>query len=283
VNTAGPHTSRPPVAIPSSPGAAPAIAVSGLVKSYPDRRSVFSRRRGDSGPRPAVLRGVSLEVGAGEIVALTGPNGAGKTTLLEILSAVLLPSEGTVEVCGWDIVRHPARARDLVSYAASSGQTFYPRLTGLQNIEFFATLNGMPPGVMRRRIPEVLQLVGLGDAAGRWVQSYSDGMKQRLSLARALLKDSPVLLLDEPTRGLDPAMQESTRRLLRQRVEERPGMTVLLVTHNQAEADAVADRVAVLRDGVIAQIRTPSDRSRDDAGTGRPADARTRSGEEAPA
>lgn len=233
-----------------TPGHQPAISIRDLIKAYPERRSPWSQRRG-AGRLPAVLRGVSLEVARGEIVALAGPNGAGKTTLLEILSAVLLPDSGSVAVCGDDILHEPARARDLVSYASSGAHAFYPRLTGRQNLEFFAILNGVPRDVMRRRIPEVLDLVGLEAGSDRWFQSFSDGMRQRLSLARALLKDAPVLLLDEPTRGLDPAMQQATLRLLRDTVVGALGMTVVFVTHSQAEADAIADRVAVLREGVI--------------------------------
>ena len=146
-----------------------------------------------------VLQGISLEVFPGEILGVIGPNGAGKTTLLEVLATLLLPTSGEAWVCGYQVVKEAAQVRRVVSYCPSPSQSFYPRLTGVGNLEFFALLNDCPPREAKEKIREVLDLVGMDGARQAPFQRYSEGMKQRLSLARALLTDPSVLLLDEPT------------------------------------------------------------------------------------
>jgi ABC-2 type transport system ATP-binding protein len=204
-----------------------------------------------------VLKGVSLEVYSGEALALLGPNGAGKTTLLEILCTLLLPSGGQATVCGHDVVREAWQVRKVVSYCPSASDNFYPRLSGEGNLEFYALLNNLSPQEARRRIQTVLDLVELEGSSDVPFQRYSEGMKQRLALARALLTDPELLLLDEPTRSLDPVLQSEIRKFLRERVVAQLGKTMLLVTHSVLEAEQVCDRVAILHRGQIVSIGTP--------------------------
>ncbi|HKD68135.1 MAG TPA: ABC transporter ATP-binding protein [Candidatus Binataceae bacterium] len=206
-----------------------------------------------------VLRGISLEVGRGEALALLGPNGAGKTTSLEIISTLLLPTSGRVTVCGYDVVRQAAQVRRVVGYCPSNAENFYPRLSGIQNLEFFAMLNNLSPLQARDKIQKVLELIEMDEAIGATFQSYSEGMKQRLAIARALVTDPEVLLMDEPTRSLDPLLQGEIRRFLRDLVVGQLGKTLVLVTHSLQEAEQVCGRIAILNHGRIVNIGTPAE------------------------
>jgi len=206
-----------------------------------------------------VLKGISLEVFQGEALGLLGPNGAGKTTLLEILSTLLLPTGGGATICGYDVVREAGQVRKVVSYCPSASENFYPRLTGMRNMEFFALLNNLSPREARRKIQTVLDLVELEPGNDVPFQLYSEGMKHRLALARALLTDPELLLLDEPTRSLDPVLQGEIRKFLRERVVAKLGKTVLLVTHSLLEAEQVCDRLAILHRGQIVRVGTPEE------------------------
>jgi ABC-2 type transport system ATP-binding protein len=221
------------------------ISISHLTKSYRSPGSFGSRSPVD------VLRGVSLEVGAGEILGIVGPNGAGKTTLLEILATVVLPDGGRAVLGGYDVVQDAGSVRRIAAYCPSAAQTFYPRLTGFQNLEFFAALHGVVGATGRERVREALEIVAIDHAARLAVQTYSDGMRQRLALARALVTGCRVLLLDEPTKSLDASGRIATHRLLRRTLADGLRLTVLLVTHSAEEAAAVCDRVAVLEDGCV--------------------------------
>ena len=223
-----------------------AIRVEAVVKSFKKVR---------------VLTGVSLRVRAGEVVALVGSNGAGKTTLLEILATLQLPASGSAIVGGYDVVRQPAHVRRIVGYCPAGADSFYPQLTGRANLEFFAALSGLSPGAARARTREVLETLGASEVGDLAVQKYSGGMKQRLSLARALLADAPILLLDEPTRSLDADARRDLHRLLRQTLVDAMNKTVLLVTHDPSEASVSCDRVALLKGGVIARLSTADDES----------------------
>lgn len=235
-----------------------AISVQNLTKVFPTGspfRALFAS--GSAGKE--VLKGISLEVRPGEVVGLLGPNGAGKTTFLEILSTLLLPTGGHVSVCGHDVVKQAAQVRKVLSYCPSAVENFYPRLTGARNLEFFGVLHDLAPREVRDRAQKLLGTVGIDGAKGVPFQRYSEGMKQRLALARALVSDPAVLLLDEPTRGLDPVFQQEIRKFLRQTVVEKMGKTVMLVTHSLAEAEEVADRLVILNEGRIAGEGTPEE------------------------
>jgi ABC-2 type transport system ATP-binding protein len=236
------------------------IAVQHLTKTFPVRKNLNVFLRRSCHPNAVeVLRDVSLEVFTGQVLGLLGPNGAGKTVLLEILSTLLLPTSGRAWVCGYEVAREVAQVRKVVGYCPATSQSFYPRLTGVGNLEFFAVLNDFRPWEARQRIGTVLDLVGLDGASHTPFQHYSEGMKQRLSLARALLTDPPVLLLDEPTRSLDPLVQGEVRRLFRRTLVEKLGKTLLLVTHSVAEAEEVCDRVAIIDGGHIVSVGTPAE------------------------
>jgi len=201
-----------------------------------------------------VLRGVDLEVAPGTIVGLLGRNGAGKTTLLEILSTLLLPTSGQAFVHGHDVATEATQVKQLVGYCPCGFDTFYPRLSAASNLEFFAALNGFSLRDGRQRLDEVFDLLGVNGNRHLDFQRHSTGMKQKLVLGRALLADPRVLLLDEPTKSLDPRTQREIWTLLRTTLVAGLKKTVLLVTHSELEAQEVCDRIIVLEDGRIAEV-----------------------------
>ncbi len=196
---------------------------------------------------------VTLQVERGEVFGLVGPNGAGKTTLLKVLATLLAPSEGRAWVAGAEVGRNPGLVRRAVGLAAGEERSFYWRLSGRENLEFFAGLVGLAGAPARRRVAGVLGLVDLLPMAEEPVARYSTGMRQRLAIARALVGDPPVLLLDEPTRSLDPVAADSVRALIR-RLARDEGKTVMLATHNLDEAQAVCHRAAVLVRGTVREV-----------------------------
>jgi ABC-2 type transport system ATP-binding protein len=224
------------VALPLDGRGAATVAVRGVVKRF---RSVTA------------LDGVDLTVGPGEIVALLGPNGAGKSTLMRILATVLVPDTGSARVAGYDVVTEATEARRRVGLALGDERSWYWRLSGRRNLEFFAALYGFGRAEAARRTESLLATVGLSHAADRRFDGYSTGMKMRLSLARALLPDPVVLLLDEPTRSLDPVAAADFRREVCALVDQR-GIAVVYATHDLHEAAGIASRTVVLARGRIA-------------------------------
>ena len=230
----------------------PAIVAEGLVKRYPVVRGFrdlvlkpFDRRR------VTALDGLDLEVGRGRVFCLLGPNGAGKTTLIKVLSTLVLPDGGRAWVNGHDVAREPGPAKSSVGYAVADERSFYWRLTGRQNLEFFASLHGLRGAGRGRRVGELLRLAGLEDEADLRFNSYSTGMRQMLAFARALLAEASILLVDEPTRSLDPRAADRTRSFLRDELARRQGRTVLWATHDLGEAVDFADDIAVISRGRI--------------------------------
>jgi len=201
------------------------------------------------------LRGVDLHVRTGEIFGLLGPNGAGKTTLVKILSCLVLPDRGRAVVGGED-VRRENRVKPNIGLVHSDERSFYWRLSGRDNLRFFARLYDVPGPRIESRIDELLERVELSHAAGQRFSGYSSGMKQRLAVARALLHDPPILLMDEPTRSLDPASSLSLREFIRDELKGRLGKTILLATHNLREAEMLCDRLAILVKGTVRQVGT---------------------------
>lgn len=198
-----------------------------------------------------VLHEVALTVAAGEAVALLGPNGAGKSTLLQILATLLRPSEGTVRLGDWDLTRDRHRVRPHIGLVAHESLV-YPDLTGRENLLFYARLQNRPDTVA----DAWLDRVGLRDAGARPVGSYSRGMKQRLAIARALLHEPDVVLLDEPVTGLDRAGQRFFLEMVAWLRTQ--GRKVVVVTHGFDAPDAIWDRVVVLQRGrVRANVEGP--------------------------
>lgn len=197
------------------------------------------------------LDDVSVTVEQGELVCLMGSNGAGKTTLLKTLAGLILPTSGTIILDGHMIQRHMSvRLRSQIGFASSERPGFYDRLTGRQNLEFFAVFYGMSDDHAGRRIDELLSLLEITTPDQRY-QEYSTGMKQRLLLARVLLHEPPILLLDEPTRSLDPLQATKLRELIRNRLHREMGKTIVLSTHQVEEAEQLVGRIAVLHRGSI--------------------------------
>ncbi len=194
------------------------------------------------------LAEVDLKVRRGSVVALVGSNGAGKTTLMKILSTLLTPSAGTARVLGHDVSSAPMDCRRSIGYAPAEERSFHGRLTVLQNLEFFASLQGMRRAEFRTRSMPLLETFGLSQHAEKRFAELSSGMKQSLAMVRSLLHDPPVLLLDEPTRSLSPDLAHHVWDLLR-RLAHDQGKTILLATHNLGEVEAVADEMAILHQG----------------------------------
>jgi ABC-2 type transport system ATP-binding protein len=198
------------------------------------------------------LHDAHFDVRGGEVVALLGPNGAGKSTLLRILATTLLPDEGSASVGGEDVVAAPAAARRQLGFLLTDERSWYWRVSGRANLEFFAALHGMRREAAAHRTAELLEEFGLGDAADRRFGTYSSGMKLRLSLARALLVRPSALLLDEPTRSLDPIATRDFRELIS--IQAHSGTAVLFATHDLHEAAAVAPRVLIMVGGRLATV-----------------------------
>lgn len=191
---------------------------------------------------------VSLTIDAGEILVLLGSNGAGKSTLLRIIGTQVLPDSGSVQVDGYDVVRRPREVRRRIGVVLADERSWYWRLSGRANLEFFGRLSELSRAQSRDRTTELMELLDLADAADRRVDGYSSGMRSRLSLARALLLAPPVLLLDEPSRALDPRAAGELRRIVAE-LARSEGCAVLWVTHDLHEAAELGSRVAALDAG----------------------------------
>jgi len=201
------------------------------------------------------LNGVNLQIEVGTVQGLLGPNGAGKTTLTKILSTALIPSEGSARILGHDVVRETAKVRSRIGVVLGGDRGLYRRLSARHNLEYWAALYHVHPEESKRRIPELLERVGLTEQADRRVDTFSRGMKQRLHLARGLIADASVLLLDEPTIGMDPVAAREFRELIKEL--RRAGKSILLTTHDMEEAEAVCDSVALIDKGRLLAIETP--------------------------
>ena len=208
----------------------------------------FRRRHGKRRQWANALTDVTFEVGRGECVAILGQNGSGKSTLVRALSTLLLPDGGQARVFGHDVVRDAAAVRRLVN-RVSVEASFFKRMSALENLSYAARFYGLTPSVTRRRIPEFLERVGFARARSTEpMEDLSRGMQQKVALARALLTTPVLLLLDEPTTGLDPRSKREVQAFIRQLRAEHD-TTIMLCTHDLAEAQALAERVGILHDG----------------------------------
>ncbi len=227
--------------------------VRGLVKTYPAAR----RRRGvPAAPAVRASDGIDLDVHRGEVFGLLGPNGAGKSTLVRQLTGLLRPDEGSVRVLGHDLVRHPERAARLLGYLGQDS-TALDELTVALAAETTGRLRGLDVRAARAERDAVIEELGLGEVAGRPLKKLSGGQRRLACLAAALVGERPLLVLDEPTTGMDPVARRAVWAAVDRRRAER-GATVLLVTHNVIEAETVLDRVAVLERGRVIACDTPA-------------------------
>ena len=209
------------------------------------------------------LDGISLEVERGEFFGLLGPNGAGKTTLIKVLATILQPNAGRIEVNGFDNVRESAKARASMSVVAASGWlSFDMQLTLTQNLVFWARMCGLRAQESVERAHAALDVVDLGEWRDETPNHLSSGMRQRLAIAKGLLVWSPVFVLDEPTANVDPIIAFQIRDFLRNDLNRRLGQTIVLATHNMAEAEQLCDRIAIIDKGKLLVCDSPANLTR---------------------
>jgi len=201
--------------------------------------------------------GISFSVPKGEIFGLLGPNGAGKTTTIKMLCTLITPTSGDAYVAGFSVAKEQQKVRANLGVMLTGERTLYWKLTGRENLEYFAALYHMDPSYTRKRIEELLTLVGLKEREDTLVENYSTGMRIRLSFVKALLNEAPVLLFDEPTASLDPQSSHLIRDIIR--ALKKSGHAIILTTHNMEEADILSDRVAIIDHGKIVSLGPPSE------------------------
>ena len=233
-----------------------AIDARGLRRTYRSRTGWLRPRRTEV----EAVRDLNLTVGRGELFGLLGPNGAGKTTTIKMLNTLLIPTAGTATVCGFDVVTQTREVRRRIGYVFGGDRGLYDRLSALDNLRYFAELYQVPYRDQRRRIDELLELVGLAGRERDRVEGYSRGMRQRLHIARGLLHSPQLLFMDEPSIGVDPVGARELRRTVADLAAT--GTTVLLTTHYMAEADELCDRIAVIAGGRIRAQGTPAELKR---------------------
>ncbi len=253
-----------------------AVEAEELVKTFPRRKA--AEENGESGNDAAkgkrslwpfgkpkangaagaftAVAGVSFQIAPGEVFGLLGPNGAGKSTTIRMLCTLLEPTRGTARVAGFDVVRQENLVRQNLGTVLAGERSIYWKLSGRENLEYFAALFHLPPETARQRIDELLERMELTARANDRVETYSTGMKQRIVLARALLARPPILLFDEPTLGLDPQAARKVRELVTELKGE--GHTILLTTHYMEEADQLSDRIGIIDQGRIIALDTPA-------------------------
>lgn len=229
-----------------------AIEVENLRRTYRARIGLFSGKFKEV----VAVEDISFAVRRGELFGLLGPNGAGKTTTIKILITLLIPDSGRARILGKDVVREAREIRARIGFVLGGERGLYWRLNAYDNLRYFANLYHLDPDVTKRRIPELLELVGLDGRGDEKIEGYSRGMKQRLHIARALLHDPEVIFLDEPTIGLDPVGARQLRTLVNDL--QGQGKTILLTTHYMFEADALCQRIAVINHGKLIALDEPT-------------------------
>ena len=201
---------------------------------------------------------VSFEVKQGEIFGVLGPNGSGKSTLIRLMATLLLPDEGQLQVCGFDVVRNPIDVQRLIN-RVSVEASFFKKLSPMENLMYGARLYGMPGGETKKKVVEILTRLGLEERSiYAPMEEMSRGMQQKVAIARALLSKPKVLLLDEPTTGLDPRSKLEVQEVVLE-LRDEWGATILLTTHDMKEADVLCDRVAIMDKGSVVAMDTPAE------------------------
>lgn len=228
-----------------------AIEIQNLKRVYRAQIGVVNRKIKEV----VAVEDISFDVQAGELFGLLGPNGAGKTTTVKMLATLLIPTGGTARVAGFDVVKQANEVRQRIGFIFGGERGLYWRLSGEDNLRYFASLYGVDPAVSKKRIPYLLEMVGLQGRGNERVGGYSRGMKQRLHVARTLLHDPDILFLDEPTIGLDPVGAREFRQVILNLQSQKK--TILLTTHYMFEADALSDRIAIINKGKVIALDTP--------------------------
>lgn len=250
-----------------------AIDARQLVKKFPARPGSGNEKKAAAETSPApksgwwpfrkrepraeftAVDGVDLDIRRGEIFGLLGPNGAGKSTTIRMLCTLLEPTSGTARVNGFDIVRQANDVRRSLGTLLAGERSIYWKLTGRENLEYFAALYHIPQAAAGKRVDELIERMEIKDRADELVEKYSTGMRQRIAIAKALLARPPILLLDEPTLGLDPQAARRVRELVAELKQE--GHTILLTTHYMEEADQLSDRIGIIDQGRVIALDTP--------------------------
>jgi len=205
------------------------------------------------------LNGVNLQVEEGELFGILGPNGAGKTTLIKLLSTLILPDEGEAWVNGYNIFHEEESIKRSIGLVTGEERSFYWRLSGRRNLQFFATLHNMSPFQIQKRINSIFEILELQEKADDLFYTYSTGIKQELALARGLINGPQILFIDEPTKSLDPVAARNIRKFIQEKLVKEQGKTVFLATHNLEEAQQICDRLAIIDRGRILSLGTPSE------------------------
>lgn len=247
-----------------------AIEAKQLVKKFPARPGTGDKSN-DGTPTPkrrrwpfakkepkamfTAVNGVDLQIERGEIFGLLGPNGAGKSTTIRMLCTLLEPTSGTAQVNGFDIVKQANDVRRSLGTVLAGERSIYWKLTGRENLEYFAALYHIPSAIAKKRVEELIERMEIKDRANELVEKYSTGMRQRIAIAKALLARPPILLLDEPTLGLDPQAARRVRELVAELKQE--GHTILLTTHYMEEADQLSNRIGIIDTGKVIALDTP--------------------------
>ena len=193
------------------------------------------------------LRNINLHIEEGDKVAFLGANGAGKTTLLKLIGGLLYPTAGRCVVNGYDTIKDNFKARQRVGFVLNEERSFYWRLTGKQNLEFFGSLDNLYGDRLSEKVSGLIKLVGLEDAKGKRFAGYSSGMKQRLAIARGLISNPDILILDEPTRTLDPISAEDVGNIITERIHRRTKKTLLIATHSITEARTLCNKICIMK------------------------------------
>ncbi|ULO05923.1 ABC transporter ATP-binding protein [Paenibacillus sp. 19GGS1-52] len=226
------------------------IKVRNLKRDYTFNNGIFKKVKKTT----HAINDISFEVKRGEIFGLLGPNGAGKTTTIKILTTLLAPSGGEVEVLGYKPFGEEKLLRPLINFIYGGERNLYWRLSARDNLLYFSDLYKIPKKVKEERIPELLKLVGLEERGDERVENFSKGMKQRLQIARGLVNDPEILFMDEPTIGLDPVGAKELRNIVKNLSQK--GKTIVITTHYMYEADELCDRLAIMDKGKILALDT---------------------------
>lgn len=229
------------------------IQVKNLKKSFTSKTGPLFRRKKE---QVTAVDGISFSIEPGEIFSLLGPNGAGKTTTIKILATLLIPDSGQALVKGFDVARDDLAVRKIMTAVLPGERTLFWKLTVRENLSYFGSLYGLTRRYVKSKIDGLLQFFGIEDKRDVLVEKLSTGERQKVVLSRALLPDPEVILLDEPTLGLDPAAAISLRNLIRKIAGQ--GKTILLTTHYMYEADELSDTVAIINNGKIVSLDTPA-------------------------
>jgi len=227
------------------------IVVSDLYRNYASTTGIIRKQK----KNVEALKGITFDVGKGEIFGLLGPNGAGKTTTIKILTTLLAPSRGKASVLGFSSFGDEKHLRPEINFIFGGERSLYWRLSAYDNLRYFSDLYKIDIQTQRERIPALLELVGISEKQHHKVETYSKGMKQRLQIARGLINDPQVLFLDEPTIGLDPTGAIVLRDIIKNLAKK--GKTILLTTHYMQEADDLCDRIGIISKGEMVALDTP--------------------------